>query len=288
MSEFIYPYAINPSLTAFSTLRKGGVSSGNYSSFNINPFTGDNPSCVTTNKQLLAQALRIAPEQIILPHQTHQSRCLLLGTEFLSLSVLTQEMLLQETDSLITALPNVCIGVSTADCVPIILYDNEHPAIGVVHAGWRGTVKKIVQNTLQQMHYAFGTQPQHTQAIIAPSISFHAFEVGEDVFRAFQEAGFATHKNIVAKAEELISNPYQFELVNHSHTENTPKWHINLPQCNALQLQEWGIPQQNITFSNICTYTSHHHFFSARRLGLQSGRIFTGAMLATPTQHNNP
>lgn len=282
MSTFLHSYHINPKLTAFSTLRQGGKSSGAYESFNCNPFTGDDLSCVHHNRLLLSQTLNITPEQIIFPQQTHQTNTILIGNDFLSLSSFTQQMILNNTDALITCLPELCIGVFTADCVPLILFDFEHQAIGVVHAGWRGTVKRIVQNTLKQMHYAFQTKPQMVQAIIAPSISFEAFEVGEEVFYAFKEAGFAHNSSIVAKANALHANPHGFCLVDNSATTNEQKWHINLPECNAMQLEEVGVLRKNILFSNICTYTSHQQFFSARRLGTQSGRIFTGAMLAHP------
>ena len=135
MSTFLHSYHINPKLTAFSTLRQGGKSSGAYESFNCNPFTGDDLSCVHHNRLLLSQTLNITPEQIIFPQQTHQTNTILIGNDFLSLSSFTQQMILNNTDALITCLPELCIGVFTADCVPLILFDSEHQAIGVVHAG---------------------------------------------------------------------------------------------------------------------------------------------------------
>ena len=97
--------------------------------------------------------------------------------------------------------------MSTADCIPIILYDAEHRATAAIHAGWRGTVKRIAQNTIAQMRTAFGTNPQSLRAIIGPGISLHNFEVGNEVYEAFANAAAAEAEALRRQmAEILIKN----------------------------------------------------------------------------------
>ena len=166
-------------------------------------------------------------------------------------------MVLEGVDALITNVPGVCIGVSTADCIPILLYDAEHRATAAIHAGWRGTVKCIAQNAIAQMRAAFNTNPRTLRAVIAPGISLQHFEVGDEVYEAFAKAAFPM--NDIAQRHD--------------------KWHINLPLCNQLQLQELGVKAENIYATDICTYNRCNDFFSARRLGINSGRIFTGVTI---------
>ncbi len=152
---------------------------------------------------------------------------------------------------------SLCIGVSTADCIPVLLYDAKHDAIAAVHAGWRGTVKRIVEHTIQHMQQVFATQPADLHAVIGPGISCNAFEVGDEVYETFRAAGF----------DMSAISCYK------------DKWHIDLKACNRLQLLHAGLQDENIQTTNVCTYTRFEDYFSARRLGLNSGRIFTGIML---------
>jgi YfiH family protein len=156
-----------------------------------------------------------------------------------------------------TNLRGVCIGVSTADCIPILLYDSEHHAACAVHAGWRGTVARIAEKAVAAMRNTFASQPEKMCAVIGPGISLQNFEVGDEVYDIFMKQGFSMEK---------IAERFQ-------------KWHIDLPLCNSLQLQSCGIAEERIQMSGICTYDSCHDYFSARRLGINSGRIFTGAVI---------
>jgi copper oxidase (laccase) domain-containing protein len=107
------------------------------------------------------------------------------------------------------------------------------------------------------MNEAFGTCPEDVSCIIGPGISGKAFEVGDEVYEAFEKAGFPM---------EQISKRYE-------------KWHIDLPECNRLQLVAAGIPEAQIAVSPVCTFQQSDTFFSARRLSIHSGRIFTGILL---------
>lgn len=251
-------YNLHDEVVAFSTTRHGGCSIGNYSSFNINSYCGDDEDAVATNKQSLCSLLGIETARLVMPHQTHQTQVRQIAEDFFSLSDTTKAMLLEGVDALITNVKDICIGVSTADCIPIIIYDAEHQASCVVHAGWRGTVAKIAEKAIKAMFLAYGSKPEMLKACIGPGISLECFEVGDEVYRQFAEAGFPM---------ENIARHYG------------EKWHIDLWECNRIQLQGLGINPDNITVSGICTYTQHDDYFSARRLGIESGRIFTGILI---------
>ena len=202
----LYQYPIDNNVIAFSTMRScdenslqaEGKIDDAYASFNINPWVGDNEERVNSNRLELAKALEINEKNIILPHQTHQTEVRQIASEFLSWPSSVQTMLLEGVDALITNEPNVCIGVSTADCVPVVMYDSEHKAIAVAHAGWRGTVENIMRKTVEKMYRSFNTNPKTLQVVIGPSISFESCDVCSDVFKAFNEKRLAPHKQSVS------------------------------------------------------------------------------------------
>lgn len=97
---------------------------------------------------------------------------------------------LEGVDAVMTDVPKVCVSVSTADCIPILIYDRVHHAVAAVHAGWRSTVLRIPEAVLQAMAGAYGTRPQDVEAAIGPGISLEAFEVGNEVYEAFRTVGF--------------------------------------------------------------------------------------------------
>ena len=246
----IFEYSLDNRVRAFSTTRKGGVSTGNYSSFNISHYCNDRLKNVQENRNRLSLLLDIPSERIIVPRQVHL-------TAVQAVTSHTKNTDLEDIDAVITNERQLCIGISTADCVPILLYDTTKQAIGAVHAGWRGTVGKIVCKTIQKMQEHYNSFPQDLKAIIGPSISKEAFEVGDEVYDAFATAGF-TMSEIAERRE---------------------KWHIDLWAANFNLLVETGVEMENISVANICTNNDYDTFFSARRLGINSGRIYTGILL---------
>lgn len=250
-------YDVSPSVTAFSTTRHGGFSHGAHGGFNINRYCGDDEACIDKNLALLASELGVDKANVIMPHQTHGTETRLISRDFLSLGQATQQMILEGVDALMTDVPGACIGVSTADCIPIIIYDPEHRATAAIHAGWRGTVARIAVKAVTEMRLAYGSRPEALLAVIGPGISLDAFEVGDEVYDEFASAGF--DMAAISRREA--------------------KWHIDLKECNRLQLVSLGIMPRNIQVSGICTYNNYTDYFSARRLGAQSGRIFTGTII---------
>lgn len=255
----LYPMP-NNRVTAFSTTRHGGWGSGAYGTFNCTPYTGDESSVVQANQELLCKLVGVTAERLIIPYQTHSCNVMNFDESFMQLSGDARQAMLQEKDAVITNIPNVCLCVSTADCVPVLLYDSVREVVAAVHAGWRGTVGKIVAHTLQVMREHYGTQAKDVHAIIGPCISLKAFEVGIEVYEAFEQAGF------------------DMSQIAHWHPEKE-KYHIDLPAANRLQLLAEGVPEEQIHDSAICTYTQHEDFFSARRLGIRSGRILNGIVM---------
>ena len=138
-------------------------------------------------------------------------------TFFLSLPLEEQQLYMHGVDALVTDVPEVCIAVSTADCVPVLLYAPDVKAVAAVHAGWRGTVLRIAGKTVRILMDEYGADPRLMKAGIAPSIGPEAFEVGEEVVDAFREAGF--EMSCILKRDA-----------------DTGKAHIDLWEANRLQL----------------------------------------------------
>lgn len=247
-------------VVAFSTTREGGCSTGAYASLNCTAYTGDNPACVERNQQLLRDMLPYPPQELVIPYQTHGTSCLTIDETYLNASAEQKQKMLQGVDALTTNHADICLCISTADCIPVLIYDQTHHAAAAIHAGWRGTVQRIVSQTLQQMQQRYGTEGKGCIACIGPGILLQAFETGDEVYEAFAAAGFPMSQ------------------LSYRHP-STQKYHLDLPAANLLQLQEFGIPIAQIEQSGICTYTQHDRFFSARRLGIKSGRILSGIML---------
>ena len=249
-------YDFGTGVRAFSSTRKGGYSEGNYGEFNINHYCGDSEDAIRQNRCLLCQLLQIEDEHLIMPHQVHQTEVLAVDEAFMRLSASERKARLEGVDAVMTDIAGVCIGVSTADCIPVLLYDRAHHASCAIHAGWRGTVMRIVEKAVAQMASVYGSNPSDLLAQVGPGIHLESFEVGDEVYEAFANEGFAT---IAVRMGQ--------------------KWHIDLPECNRQQLLAAGILMGQISVSSVDTYQQHETFFSARRLGINSGRIFTGILM---------
>ena len=248
------PYS---NISCFSTTRHGGCGEGKYATFNCTHYCGDNPEHVKANLDFMKAFLKNAKanqgkreDVLIIPRQTHTTNVRVIAN-------CPSEDDLQDVDAVVTHLKGYCLCVSTADCVPILMYDPVRQVVAAVHAGWRGTVGRVVEKTIEVMKSHYGTGGKDVLACIGPSISLEAFEVGDEVYEAFAEAGF--NMDCIAKKYE--------------------KWHLDLWEANRLQLLAHGVLPERIELVGICTYQCHEDFFSARRLGIQSGRILSGIMM---------
>ena len=172
---------------------------------------------------------------------------------------------LEGYDAFVTNIPNVAIGVRTADCVPILLYDSVKRVVSAVHSGWKGTVLYIVRNAVEVMHQRFQCNNSDLRAILGPSIGPDSFQVGEEVVEHFKNAGFP------------LDRIWSF----HGSRDGSPMsggHHINLWEANRYILLQSGVRDENIEIVGIDTYTSPD-FYSARREGVQCGRIINSIKL---------
>ena len=250
-------YQIADNVTAFSSTRHGGASVGNYGAFNVNRCCGDAPEAIIQNRQALCKTLGISDDRLIMPHQVHGTSVTQIGKTFFLLKEELRQTVLEGVDALMTNVAHVCIGVSTADCIPVILYDGEHHAASVVHSGWRGTVANITGAAVESMKMAYHSRPEILKAVIGPGISLQNFEVGDEVYDEFEKAAFPMNR--IARKEV--------------------KWHIDLWEAVRFQLETTGIQPGNIQLVGVCTFDHVEDYFSARRLGIESGRILTGVVL---------
>ena len=219
-----------------------------YDNFNICDYTGDDESNIKKCREIIGGYMNIPVQNIVMPRQIH-------GTD---VAIVNTPVMPGEFDAVITNKKGICIGVSTADCVPILLYDKQKQIIAAIHAGWRGLVNHIVTECIDRMKTTFGTDPLDIIAGIGPSIGPQSFEVGLEVVEKFSENGFSGI---------YIS----------SKTEG--KAYIDLWEATRLELISAGIAPHNIETAYMCTLKMSDKFFSARKLGIHSGRISTCLML---------
>lgn len=199
------------------------------------------------------------PYPVIQGHQIHESRVAVIDRPGM-----TREEL-EGYDAFITKLPGVAIGVRTADCVPVLLYDPEKRVVAAIHAGWKGTVLHISQCAINVMVQDFKCRPESIRAAIGPAIGPDSFQVGEEVATRFKEAGFPVN--------DIWSfrGPGDGRPMSGGH-------HIDLFKANRWLLEQAGILSENIHECGIDTYTTEA-FFSARREGVECGRSINAIML---------
>ena len=201
----------------------------------------------------------VLPYPVIQGHQVHGSRVAIVERPGM-----TREEL-EGYDAFVTNRPGVAIGVRTADCVPVLLYDPVERVVAAVHAGWKGTVLQISKGVLEAMGQEFCCRPENLLAVIGPSIGPDSFQVGEEVAEKFKEAGFPM--------DEIWSfrGPGDGSPMSGGH-------HIDLWKANRWLLEQLGIPPESIEVLGIDTYTTES-LFSARREGVACGRIINAIML---------
>ena len=164
---------VYPEVAHFVTTRHGGVSEGTYGSFNCSPYTKDSCINVNCNQNKLFQITGHQIKELVIPEQKHGSASLVVDESFFKESLEVRRTLLRGIDALITNVPGYCVCVTTADCVPVLLYDRRLQVVAAVHAGWKGTVQHIVS---RKFSIAFVTG---TLIMIACNYGVRNFQVSD-------------------------------------------------------------------------------------------------------------
>lgn len=226
---------------AFFTTRTGGISQGTFAEMNCNIYKKLDKDNGRKNFCLACQALEIDPKTVItnrLIYLTDIVRCV--GKE--DIIDIYDEPASAHADGLVTNDPNITLYLYAADCAIIFLADSEKRVIGALHAGWKGSLIPIIENTVAAMRDKYGCRPENIVAEICPSIEQCCFETGFEVAEQFEESGFS----------EFIS--YEGE-----------KPHIDLNSVNRKRLINAGLKKENISKVGICTCCHPDLFHSYRR-----------------------
>ncbi len=232
----------------FST-REGGVSTGCYASMNLRFHCDDTRENVLENYRIISDTLGMDYKKLVLSKQVHED-VIRTVTEDDAGNGITRENAFTSADALITNKKGVPIVTLYADCVPLFFLDKRQGVIALAHSGWKGTVKRIGQKTVEKMKKDYGSRPSDILAAIGPSIQECHFEVGDDVAKIFiDEFGAST----AVKYGE--------------------KYHVNMQKAITAQLTQSGVPLANIDDCGICTYCNSSMLFSHRKTNGQRGNL---------------
>ena len=241
-------------INGFST-RLGGASKGRFATMNFSYSRKDDPADVLENFTRMADTLGVERDRMVVSYQTHTTNVRRVTREDEGKGVI-RERDYRDVDGLITDVPGITLVTFYADCVPLYLVDPVHHAIGLSHSGWRGTVRRMGQVTMDAMKEAFGTRPEDVTACIGPSICRDCFEVGEEVAEAFADAFDPKYRDALYRANAKPG-----------------KYQLDLWKANEIIFQEAGVPKEQIHTTNICTMCNSDYLFSHRRVGEERGNL---------------
>ena len=237
---------------AFST-RTGGVSEGIYASMNLNFGRGDSDENVVRNFQRFCSAAGFDYSTLVASAQDHHTVVRRVGPEHRGTGIWKPKDR-NSVDGLITNEKNVTLTTFYADCVPLFFLDPERRAIGLAHAGWRGTVAKMGAEMVKAMAREFGSSPKELLAAVGPSIGPCCFEVDAPVYNEF------------AALTEI--RPHEFIV-----EKGGGKYIIDLWEANRRILMEAGVPSQNIEVAQLCTKCNAQWLWSHRASGGKRGGL---------------
>ena len=237
----------------FST-RKGGVSTGIFSSMNLNFKRGDDPDAVLENYRRMAAALNMRVEDMVLSDQTHTTNVRVITEEDRGKGILKPQDY-SDVDGMITNVPGIVLVTSYADCVPLYFVDPVRKAIGLSHSGWKGTVGHIGQKTVWKMHEVYGSEPKDIVAAIGPSICQSCYEVSDDVAEAFR-ANFTADE-----AADILLD------------KGNGKYQLDLWKANWYVLTDAGILLEHLSVTDLCTACHPDLLWSHRKTNGQRGGL---------------
>jgi YfiH family protein len=270
-----------PGLSRFSDLihgvstRQGGVSQPPFATLNLTWASGDDPLAVEENHRRLFAALGAPQDSMVSPRQVHSARVSRVGVQH-------RGGVVANCDALITNETEVALVLRFADCVPVLIYDPLQRAIGLAHAGWRGTVAGIAQATVRSMHSAFGSDPADLITGIGPAIGPCCYEIGPDV-AAEVKAAFGpdtgllksvppkVHTTRVGSASSPSTGPDDPHVTGHLDQS----LYFDLWAANELLLRAAGVGHVDV--AGLCTACHREEFFSYRA---ENGKVgHHGALL---------
>lgn len=229
-------YPVPDNLIAGITMRDPGEPEENNMALHACKHT----ESIKQNRSKLAAMLNCGLEDFVCAYQCHSANFHEVVIENRGKGAVTMDTAILNTDALYTFEPDLLLCCFTADCVPLILYDETAGLIGVVHSGWQGTVKEITPNLLEHLILAEKCNPKNIHIFIGPAISPEKFEVDRDVCDRFLALGYS---------DEFIS-----------FNEKTGKFHIDNQLTVKRQCEHKGIPAENIVVDKTCTFTSRDCF----------------------------
>lgn len=232
--------------------RLGGHSAEPFASLNVGRTVGDDEANVAENHNRIYAHLHLRPDQIVTARQVH-------GNHVAAVSMADAGTIVPNTDGLVTNTPGTALMLRFADCQPILLYDPEHRAIALVHAGWRGIAQGIAKRAVEALHRSFGSRPRNIIAGLGPAIGPCCYMVGDDVAAAM---GYALP---------------DWQAV--MRLEGDGQWRFDLPAANAQQLLAAGVRQ--VEAAALCTACHVDEFYSHRAEQGKTGR-FGGLIYLQP------
>ncbi len=239
--------------------RNGGVSKGCYDSLNLSLTTDDALANILENYNLWCSSLGIDSKQLVMLHQTHGNEVIRVDEDNCGEGLYLPRR--RGIDGMVTNVRGVALITSHADCTPIYIYDPVNEAIGLSHAGWRGTTLEIARKTVEKMKSEFNSNPSDLYAVIGPCISIDHFECGEDVIDA-----------ISAMTVSDIPGAYTFN-------PERGKFNVSLSAINKAVLMSAGVLESHIEIDGSCTFAERDKYFSHRRDGLKRGGQMAVLML---------
>lgn len=245
---------------AFST-RQGGVSGGPYTSLNLGLSVGDDPEAVRENRRRFFAALGVRPEEAVRVRQVHGAEVLVVDEALAGRSGFPRLLLDEgyQFDAIVTDMPGLALTISTADCIPILLYDPGRRAIAAVHAGWRSTTRRIAERAVRAMTERFGTDPAGCFAALGPGMRGCCYEVDRPVVEPLARA-IPSWADFAAPVDE-------------GH------WLLDLAGVNARILREAGLRGDRILDTGLCTGCRRDLFFSYRAERPTTGRMMNTILL---------
>ncbi len=254
------------------TTRIGGVSRGPFSELNMGLHVGDAESDVAENRRRAANALGSSAERMVAADQVHENRVYKATKTDAGRGSCSLDDALKGYDALVTSDRGILLSAFFGDCVPIFILDPINAAIGLAHAGWRGTSKRIGPVTLKAMSEEYGTDPNECLVAIGPAIRGCCYRVGHEVSEAVRRARPKHEDFGEAVSDERKSSPDRTRDPEKAGSPDLSE-SLDLPEENRIQLQGAGVRPERIIVAHWCTSCSTDLFYSHRSEGGRTGRM---------------